>query len=140
VIAPRTGNHRILLVDDEPNIRRFAARVLLDEGYLVEEAEDGAEALGRLRRGGPAVHIVVSDVVMPRLNGVELLQALSTIQPKLPVILMSGYAAVQLEGMGIAAPCGMLAKPFSGERLVEEVRRCLPDADPLAVSAPNVAR
>ena len=52
---------------------------------------------------------------------------------------MSGYAAAQLEGMGIAPPCGMLAKPFSAERLVEEVRRCLPGADPLALAGSSGA-
>ncbi len=127
-------------MDDEPTIRRFASRVLSEEGFLVEEAVDGAEALGRLRDSGLAVHVVVSDVAMPRLNGVELLRELNALRPTLPVILMSGYATGQLEGMGIAAPCGILAKPFSGERLVEEVRRCLAGADPLAVATPDGAR
>lgn len=122
-------------MDDESTVRRFAARVLLEEGYVVEEATDGAEALVRVRADGPAVDVVVSDVVMPRLNGVELLQALNALRPALPVILMSGYAAVQLAGMGIATPCGMLAKPFSGERLIEEVRRCLTDGDPMVLGS-----
>lgn len=135
MIASRAGTRRILIVDDEPSIRRFASRVLLEEGYLVEEAADGADALGRVRDGGLAVDVVVSDVVMPRLNGVELLRQLNALHPHLPIILMSGYATAQLEGMGIATPCGILHKPFSGERLLEEVRRCLTDADPLAVSA-----
>jgi DNA-binding NtrC family response regulator len=71
---------------------------------------------------------------MPRLNGVQLLQELALSHPQVPVILMSGYAAGQLEAMGIAAPCAMLSKPFSAEQLVGEVRRCLRGADPLAVS------
>lgn len=140
MIAPRSGPHRILLVDDEPVLRRFATRVLTEEGYLVEEAVDGAEALGRVRDGGLAVDVVVSDVVMPRLTGVGLLRELSAWHPILPVILMSGYAPGQLEGMGIAAPCGILAKPFSGQRLLEQVRRCPADADPLAVSTADGAR
>ena len=129
---PRSGTARILIVDDEPAVRRFAARVLLEEGFLVVEAADGAEALALVRT--LAVDVVVSDVVMPRLNGVELLHALAVSHPQLPVILMSGYAMARLEGMGIAAPCGMLPKPFPAQRLVEEVRRCLPGADPLALS------
>jgi DNA-binding NtrC family response regulator len=122
-------------VDDEPSVRRFASRVLTEEGYLVEEAIDGAAALERVRDGGPPVDVVVSDVVMPRLNGVELALALSAMHPTLPVILISGYAPGQLEGMGIVTPCGILGKPFSGERLIEEVRRCLEGADPIAFSA-----
>jgi CheY-like chemotaxis protein len=113
------------VVDDEPVVRRFAARVLEAEGFLVFEAADGADALRLLQEEVPDVDAVVSDIVMPRLNGVELLQVLSSTHPKLPVLLMSGYAGGELEGMGIAAPCGILAKPFAPERLVVELRRCL---------------
>ena len=78
VTAPRPGCCRILVVDDEPVVRRFAVRVLEAEGFLVSEAADGAEALRLLREEVPDVDAVVSDIVMPRLNGVELLQALSS--------------------------------------------------------------
>jgi CheY-like chemotaxis protein len=125
VTAPRPGCSRILVVDDEPLVRRFAVRVLEGEGFLVSEAADGAEALRLLREEAPDVDAVVSDIVMPRLNGVELLQVLSSTRPQLPVLLMSGYASGELESMGIAAPCAILAKPFAPERLVEELRRCL---------------
>jgi len=125
VTAARTGSARILVVDDEPVIRRFAARVLEDEGFQVLEAEDGAEALRVLGERLSDVDAVLSDIVMPKVNGVELLQVLTTIRPSLPVLLMSGYANAQLEGMGIAAPCAILPKPFAAEQLIEEVRRCL---------------
>jgi DNA-binding NtrC family response regulator len=115
----------ILVVDDEPAIRRFAARILVREGYVVHEAGDGAEALAIITAGGVAVDVVVSDIVMPRLNGVELIQALATTHPALPIILMTGYGAGALAERGIAAPCAVLAKPFAAERLVEEVRRCV---------------
>ena len=113
------------MVDDEPVVRRFATRVLEAEGFLVSQAVDGAEALRLVREEVPGIDAVVSDIVMPRLNGVELLQALSSTHPHLPVLLMSGYASRELEGMGIAAPCAILAKPFTPERLVEALRRCL---------------
>ncbi len=116
------------MVDDEPIVRRFAARVLAEEGYDVFEAPDGVEALRLLHEEVPDADAVISDIVMPRLNGVELLQALSTTHPGLPVLLMSGYASAQLEGMGIAAPCAILTKPFPAELLVDAVRRCLPGA------------
>jgi len=112
------------LVDDESTVRRFAARVLEREGYGVVEARDGAEALELIQQGGILVEVVVSDIVMPRLNGVELMQALSTSHPHLPVILMSGHAPSALTELGIAAPCAILPKPFPSERLLEEVRRC----------------
>jgi len=127
----------ILVVDDEPSIRRFAARALLEQGFAVREAADGAQALEMVSAGG--VSVLVSDVVMPRLNGVQLMEALARSHPQLPVLLMSGYAAPELEGMGIAAPCGLLTKPFSAEQLIEEVLRCLRGADPLTVAGKSDA-
>jgi DNA-binding NtrC family response regulator len=114
----------VLVVDDENAVRRFAVRVLEREGYIVLEARDGVDALELLRKDA-SVGVVVSDIVMPRLNGVELMQALASSHPDLPVILMSGYATSALSDMGIAAPCSILVKPFPPERLLEEVRRCI---------------
>jgi DNA-binding NtrC family response regulator len=114
----------VLVVDDETAVRRFAARVLQREGYQVVEATDGMEALEMVRVGGISVEVVVSDIVMPRLNGVELMQALSESHPALPIILMSGYATAALSELGIAAPCSILTKPFPAERLLAEVQRC----------------
>ncbi|MGH7509981.1 MAG: response regulator [Gemmatimonadales bacterium] len=115
----------VLVVDDETAVRRFAMRVLEREGYAVVESVDGQEALDLIRRGVTALDVVVSDIVMPRLNGVELMQALASTHPDLPMILMSGYATAALTEMGIAVPCAILAKPFPAERLLEEVRRCI---------------
>jgi DNA-binding NtrC family response regulator len=134
VTPPSPGSPTILVVDDESSVLRFASRVLLEEGFAVEAATDGLEALNLARGGAHAFGAVVSDIVMPRLNGVQLLQELALSHPHLPVILMSGYAAAQLESMGITPPCGLLIKPFSAEQLVGEVRRCLRGADPLAIS------
>jgi two-component system cell cycle sensor histidine kinase/response regulator CckA len=129
VSLPVADGTRILVVDDEVTVRRFAARVLEREGYVVIEARDGAEALEVIQRGGTAFEVVVSDIVMPRLNGVELMQALFTSHPGLPVILISGYATAALAELGIAAPCAILPKPFLSERLLEEVRRCIGQRD-----------
>jgi two-component system cell cycle sensor histidine kinase/response regulator CckA len=118
-------SEQVLVVDDEPMIRRLAARVLSEQGFGVHEAADGAEALELIRDGIGNIDVVLSDIVMPRLNGVELLRSLSVSRPELPVILMSGYGSAQLSERGIVSPCGVLAKPFSPEALVAEVRRCL---------------
>jgi two-component system cell cycle sensor histidine kinase/response regulator CckA len=119
----------VLVVDDENAVRRFAARVLEREGIGVLEATDGAEALNFFRNGTPTVDLVVTDIVMPRLNGVELMQALSVSHPEVPVILMSGYATAALEELGIAAPCSIIPKPFPAERLLAEVLRCVRKRD-----------
>ncbi len=68
---------------------------------------------------------MLSDVVMPRLTGVELLHRLAEVRPQLPVVLMSGYGTEELNLRGISAPCGLLLKPFSRERLLDEIQRCL---------------
>jgi two-component system cell cycle sensor histidine kinase/response regulator CckA len=119
------SSEHILVVDDEPGIRRFTARILCDEGYLVHEAGDGLEALEFIQAGGVVIDAVVSDIVMPRLNGVELLQTLARTHPTLPIVLMSGYGIDELAHRGIASPCAVLGKPFTAERLVAEVRRCI---------------
>jgi CheY-like chemotaxis protein len=121
----RDAREFVLVVDDEPGVRQFAARVLREEGFGVHEACDGAEALELIRGGAAQLDIVVSDVVMPRLNGVQLLETLMTSRPELPFILMSGYATAELGERGIMLPCGVLSKPFPPELLVSEVRRCL---------------
>ena len=128
----------VLVVDDEYIVRRFASRVLADAGYSVATADDGAEALEVLREKGAAVDAVVSDIVMPRLNGVQLLEALAVSHPLVPVILMSGYAPTQLSERGIAAPCSVLSKPFAPELLLAEVQRCLHKASPES-PAPSAA-
>jgi two-component system cell cycle sensor histidine kinase/response regulator CckA len=115
----------ILLVDDERAVRRYAARILEQDGHTVYEAADGVEALELLESGALPVELVVSDIIMPRLNGVELLKALAVTHPAVPVILMSAYAQGELSEKGVVAPCGVLPKPFPAERLIQEVRRCL---------------
>jgi len=116
---------QILVVDDEAMVRQLAARILKEQGYRVVEAPDGVAALDML--DGSAVDLVLSDVIMPRLTGVELMERLSLTQPGLPVLLMSGYGTTELLSRGVSAPCGLLPKPFPPDRLIEEVRRCLRD-------------
>jgi two-component system, cell cycle sensor histidine kinase and response regulator CckA len=123
--SERSSSHQVLVVDDEPGIRHLASRILVDEGYLVQEAGDGLEALNIIQRGQVMIDAVLSDIVMPRLNGVELLQALARTHPALPIVLMSGYGGEELTRRGIASPCAVLSKPFPPERLVAEVRRCI---------------
>ncbi len=115
----------VLVVDDERAVRRFVTRILQQDGHTVHEAADGAEALELVEKKAVPVELVVSDIIMPRLNGVELMKALAVTRPGVPVILMSAYAQGELAGMGVAAPCGVVPKPFKAERLLEEVRRCL---------------
>ena len=123
---PTAADEHILVVDDDSIVRRYVTRILEEEGYAVSEAEDGSAAVQFLDHPPAAVDLLVSDVMRPRLNGVQLLEKVSVTHPELPCILMSGYATRQLSDLGIAAPCAVLSKPFSPDQLLEEVRRCLP--------------
>ncbi len=109
--ACRTARCVVLLVDDEPLIRRLTARALTEADYDVIEAADGLDALKLLRAGSP-VDIVVSDVMMPHMTGVDLAHTLKDEFPGVPVILVSGYASVD------RAPFPFLAKPFQLPALV----------------------
>ena len=129
---------QILVVDDEDMVRHFAARILTAEGFRVVQAADGADALEVIN--GHPVDLVVSDVMMPRLNGIQLLEHLSVAQPGLPSLLMSGYGSAELMDRGVSVPCGLLAKPFPPDRLIHEVRRCLgqsPVRPPVSVGGRN---
>ena len=123
--AEHRASEHILVVDDEPGIRQIIARILLDEGFSVHQAGDGLDALELINGAEVAMDVVVSDIVMPRLNGVELLQELSRTRPGLPIILISGFGTEELTRRGIAVPCAVLPKPFPPERLIAEVRRCI---------------
>lgn len=116
---------QILVVDDESMVRRFACRILKEGGYAVVEACDGAEALDLVVRESLPLDLVLTDIMMPRLTGVELLEHLSVVTPGLPVVLMSGFSTDDLNNRGISVPCGLLSKPFPPDRLLDEVRRCL---------------
>ncbi|HYJ83901.1 MAG TPA: ATP-binding protein, partial [Allosphingosinicella sp.] len=98
----------ILLVDDEDIVRRATADMLADIGYTIVEAASGAEAL-RLVRDGSACDAVVSDYLMPGMNGVDLIRHLRELVPELPAMLISGYSTIA-EGSGSELP--RLAKPF----------------------------
>ena len=88
---PLLGGARILVVDDEPAVRRYVRRVLEAEGYDVVEAGDGDEASELLNAHPQRWDLVVSDIVMPRCNGVELHRRISDLAPGCAVILMSAY-------------------------------------------------
>lgn len=116
---------RILIVDDESAVRDLCRRILQDAGYHTQEAEDGLEALEVVRAGDPLVQLVITDIVMPRMSGIALLDAISFSHPRLPVLLMSAYSLEELRARGIDAPCSVLAKPFTSEDLLAEVEYCL---------------
>lgn len=118
----------IVVVDDEPMLRSIVTRMLADHGFRALEATDGLAALELLNGLGRDVGLVLTDIVMPELDGIALLERLARTHPGVPVLLMSGYSEHELELRRLVSPCGILRKPFSSTALIAEVRRCLTTA------------
>ena len=120
------GDETVLLVEDEAMVRELASRVLSGHGYLVLEAEAGADALETCRRHEGPIDILVTDVVMPGMNGSELAGRIANIIPDAAVLFISGYTGGALVEHGVLQDgIHFLQKPFSPHRLVSKVREVL---------------
>jgi len=114
------------VVEDQDGVRELTAGFLRANGYSVLEAGDGLEALEVAKRFGGTIHAVLTDIVMPRMGGVELVKRLIAHQPGTKIILMSGYS----EQLGnqkdeAIAPFLILQKPFSMNSLAAALRETL---------------
>jgi CheY-like chemotaxis protein len=125
---PLGRSGRILVVEDETAVRELVGRVLGGAGHQVSSARDAAEALSLTRRQDPAFDLVLTDVVMPGMNGLQLARELRADRPDLPIILMSGYTAEPLE----ASDAGfvLLPKPFTADDLLRHVGAALGPVPP----------
>ena len=129
-----TGQDTILLVEDEEAVRSFAARALKLRGYQVLEASGGEEALEVVRRHPGTIHLLITDVVMPNMDGPTLVRTVRRIKPDLAVIFMSGYAEEAFRRHDEnAADLHFLAKPFGLKQLAAKVKDVL-SASPSANS------
>ena len=116
----------VMVVDDERAVRQLTARILREAGYATVELADGQDAWNYLQRAGVPVHAIISDVVMPRMTGTELVARLFDSRPALPIILMSAYSTDELRTRGLDhSPVPLLTKPFNNEQLVAMVRSVL---------------
>jgi two-component system cell cycle sensor histidine kinase/response regulator CckA len=117
---------RILLVEDEPNVRRIARRILERNGYIVLEASNGAEALRVLERRQEPIALVLTDLVMPEMGGKELASRLRNVSPTSRVLFMSGYTEDAVLRQSVMEPGAMfLDKPFTFDTLIRKVREAL---------------
>ena len=115
------GHERILLVEDEPALRVVTARMLAERGYAVVTAADGVEALEILQRSTGTIDLLVTDIAMPRMNGDELARQLIDRDIGLPVVFLTGHAAV-----GPQSTAGrVLAKPVALDDLLHTIREAL---------------
>jgi signal transduction histidine kinase/CheY-like chemotaxis protein len=119
----------VLVVEDEPAIRELVRRTLEGVGLLVIEAENGRQALDIFALGGEPPKLVLTDVIMPELNGRELSDLLADLHPNLPVLFMSGYTGDDVLARSLlpeTAP--FIQKPFAPEELLARVRAMLAGA------------
>ena len=127
------GHETLLLVEDEQAVRELIGRMLRGLGYTVYEAQDGIEALALLEsRPGLQIDLVVSDIVMPNMNGRELVERVGRLRPGMPSLLLSGHTNDELVHRGVfSAHTSFLQKPFRPHQLAQSVRtslakRCAP--------------
>ena len=123
---PRASGETVLVVEDTPEVRQMTARQLRDAGYEVREAGDGVEALSMLAADGAPVHLVLTDLALPRMDGVTLARELATIRPGLPVLLMTGYTSSEsARTAALQRGHALIEKPFTAEALARQVREAL---------------
>jgi two-component system, cell cycle sensor histidine kinase and response regulator CckA len=120
--ADLTGTGRVLLVEDEEVVRNFAARALKRQGYKVLEASTGVEALEVMEKHKGKIDIVVSDVVMPEMDGPTLLKELRKTNPDLKIIFVSGYPNDAFKAALGDENFAFLPKPFSLPQLAAKVK------------------
>jgi PAS domain S-box-containing protein len=125
--AEPDGWETILLIEDEDTVRHLASHVLRMHGYRVLEARHAAEALKIAEGHDDAIHLMLTDVVMPKMNGRQLAESLAPLRPGMKVIYMSGYNDDIVLNAGLAPHIAFLQKPFPPDLLVEKVRRVLDD-------------
>ena len=118
------GSGTVLLVEDEPMVRTVAERALTRHGYTVITANNGFEALDILNRG-EEITLLISDVVMPEMDGPAMVREARQSRPDLPVLFMSGYAEEQLRKSIDIDKVAFLPKPFSVQELAEAARKAL---------------
>lgn len=124
------GYETILLAEDEDSARKMMRTILYGYGYRVLEAQDGKEALRISEQHEGPIHLLLTDVVMPEMNGRELAERLQPIYPKMQVLYVSGYTDNVIVRNGVLEPgVPFIQKPFSQKALISKVREIL-DSSP----------
>lgn len=118
---------RILFVEDDDEQRQLGAEVLEAEGHVVTQAEDGLRAIDKFQRDG--FDLVVTDILMPNMEGIETISKIRKTQPGIPVVALSGGGRKgNLEFLEMAKKLGAvdtLAKPYGPDDLISVINRCL---------------
>jgi CheY-like chemotaxis protein len=125
------GSETILVVEDEDMLREIIGRSLKNYGYTVLEARHGGEALLLCERHPEPIHLMLTDVVMPNMNGRELADRLAPLRPDMKVLYMSGYTDNAIVHHGVLeADIFFVQKPFRTKKLIEKIREILGESLP----------
>jgi two-component system, cell cycle sensor histidine kinase and response regulator CckA len=124
--TPRSSTGNVILIaEDNEGVRALTVRLLADAGYRVFEGCDGVDALETLRGLPEPVDLLISDVMMPRMNGSELVSQFHRVQPGTPILLMSGFMDEDTVRRSFANPDAILPKPFTAEALLGRVKELI---------------
>lgn len=121
---------KILLVDDSAEVRMLAARILTNQGYELLEASDGENALAACAGVAGKIDLLLTDIRMPGMDGVELAETLTASYPTLRVLFISGeFEESEIQQQVIERGFGFLSKPFMPQLLIQAVKQMLLDPD-----------
>ena len=123
-----SGGFTVLVVDDEEAVRRLACRMLTWTGYQALEARHGREALATIEQHAGPIHLVLTDIKMPGMNGRELGRQIEERWPGMPILYMSGFASEVFQGGLLEPGAPFLAKPFTQDDLASKVKALLAPA------------
>lgn len=122
----RGQSETVLVVEDEEIVRELVCAVLTDQGYEVLCASDGRDGLQIAREHSRPIDLLVSDVIMPRMNGPDVARELRSAQPGVRVLFVSGYSDADIVEDGVLSPeVQLLQKPFTPDALSRRVRAIL---------------
>jgi DNA-binding NtrC family response regulator len=120
------GSETVLLAEDDSNLRSLAREILDSQGYLVLESQDVEDAMRIAEIHEGVVHLLITDVVMPRMSGRALADAVKRHRPEMKVLFMSGYTDDAIVHHGVLDPgTPFLQKPFTPAALARKVREVL---------------
>ncbi|MBE9547619.1 MAG: response regulator, partial [Proteobacteria bacterium] len=121
-----SGSGTVLIVEDDDGLRKLAQAVLHQHGYRVLDAENGEDALRVSKEHEGPIHLLLTDMIMPKMGGKKLAERLQPLYPRMKVIYMSGYTDNTIVRHGVLAPkLNFIQKPFTPEALARKVRKAL---------------